>query len=162
MATTPIKPSRKLTIIKIVFNVTVFLSILAIFLGVSYYSEAKLGDILEANGVSDFADLSANLQAIYGGFEKYVWHTKLNPAVMLPIAFVGFSAAMVFKDQLKLYYKIPKGVGVAIAVLIISFIIEYIAMYAKVSAGAYLLVTLVNSLYLDPAIIRAKKIEDGE
>lgn len=153
MATLPtVSKAKKLFLIKIVFNVTVFLAVVGVFVGISYYSEAKLGEILAQNGVSDFDDLSSNLQQLYQGFNKYVWHTKINPAIAMPVGFVGLTAFMVFKDEIKKYFSVPNGVGVAIALLGVSFIIEYLATYVQVSAATYLMVTLINALYFDPLI----------
>ena len=160
MATLPtVAKSKKVLILKIVFNVTVFLAVMGIMVGVSYYNEAKVGEILAANGVSEFSDLSATLQATYQGFEKYIWHNKLNPAITMPVGFVALPAFMVFKDEIKKYFKLPKGVGVAVIILIIAFLIEYVVMYVKVAAGTYLFVTLINSLYFDPAIEKIEKAE---
>ena len=41
MATLPtVSKAKKLFLIKIVFNVTVFLAVVGVFVGISYYSEA--------------------------------------------------------------------------------------------------------------------------
>lgn len=160
MATLPtIAKSKKVLILKIVFNVTVFLAVIGAFVGFSFYSQSRINDILAQNGVSEFEDLSANLQLVYNGFEKYVWHTKINPAIVMPVGFVGIAAFMVFKDEIKKYFKLPKGVGGAIIILGISFIIEYIATYVQVAAASYLFVTLINALYFDPLIEKIEKAE---
>lgn len=168
MATLPtVAKSKKLMILKIVFSVTVFLTVMGIMVGISFYNEAKLGEILakylaEYN-VADISELSGDVRETYKqateGFKMYIWHDKLNPAFTMPIAFVALPAFMVFKDEIKKYFSVPRGVGVAIVILIISFIIEYIIVYVKVSAATYLFVTLINSLYFDPAIERIEKAE---
>lgn len=158
MATLPTVPkAKKLLFFKYAFSITVLLAVLGIIIGFSYYSQAKMEDILVKNGVNDFTELGKNLQEAYRGFEKYVWHTKIKTEVIVPIAVVAGVGFMIAKDEIKKYFNLPKGVGFAIFILILSFILQYFIMYVQIGAGSYLFITLINALYFDPLIEKYQK-----
>lgn len=96
---------------------------------------------------------------------------QLLGAILTPLVIVGFGLLAFFKDQIVSHFKFPKGIRGAITLLSLSTIILLlgnIAIWIILSSGLYLILSIVNTLYFDPAIneeleiIKIKKAEQAK
>jgi Ca2+-dependent lipid-binding protein len=76
----------------------------------------------------------------------------LNTNAVLPIVFCLFGAFAIFKDQIRDYFHFPPGINVAILLFILGFIGWLISYWLMAVTGLYLVLTIINTLYFNPAL----------
>ena len=98
---------------------------------------------------------------VYGIFSElpassplYELSTKLsvNTNIIVPIVFTAFGLFSVLKDQVNDYFNLPKGVNTAVLLFILGFVAWLISYWMMIATGLYLVLTIINTFYFNPAI----------